>query len=304
MTKLRANPTPFSDDAIRAFLLGRLDAADQKRFEESLVTDDELETRVRLAELRLADDFASERLDRVDRRRFEKNFLLTGKRRRQLMVSTTLRDRFASSPEAESRQWLGLKHFFTFNRAAWRSAFAVAIALLLIGSFYLVTKEPQIVKRILTKRAPAKPAAVSTPIESNHPKDSAPPAHQDTPTPRAEHESTLHNSAYIVSTVSLSPGNPGDIGQAATVSLPGDLNGLMRLQLAAEHISSEEFKAELFTDSNQSLFVVDSLRKTDSGELEFDVVVRVLKAGDYHVQLSRLHDGSKQVVANYYFRVR
>jgi hypothetical protein len=30
----------------------------------------------------------------------------------------------------------------------------------------------------------------------------------------------------------------------------------------------------------------------------------VLKAGDYRVQLSRLHGGSKQVVANYYFRVR
>ena len=295
------NSIPFSDDAIRAFLLGRLDAADQKQFEERLVADDELEARVRLAELRLADDFVSERINRDDRQRFEKSFLLTDDRRRQLIISTALRDRFSSLPEAESRH---PRRFFTLNRPAWRFAFAIAIALLLIGSFYLVTKEPQIVRRILPRRAPARPAAVSTPVESNHPKDAAPPAHQDTATPPPSHESTLHDSAPIVTTVSLSPGNPGDMGQAANVSLPGDLNGLVRIQLAVEHISSEEFKAELFAETNESVFVADALRKTDSGGLDFDVPVRVLKAGDYQVRLSSRGDGSNQIVASYYLRVR
>lgn len=298
------NSIPFSDDVIRAFLLGRLDAADQKQFEEKLVADDDLEARVRLAELALADDFVSERIDRVDRRRFEKTFLLTDERRRHLMVSTALHDRFSPSPEAESQHRFGLHQFFTLNRPAWRFAFTIAIALLLIASVYLVVKEPLIARRILPKRAPAKPAAISTPQEVHHPRDSAPPVHQDTATPPSSHESTLHDSAPIVTAVSLSPGNPGDIGQTATISLPGDLNGVVRIQLAVEHISSEEFKAELFTDSDQSVFVVDSLRKTDSGGLDFDVPVRVLKAGDYRIQLRRVGDGSNQIVASYYFRIR
>lgn len=304
MNSLHHNSIPFSDDVIRAFLLGRLDAADQKHFEEKLVADDDLETRVRLAEFRLADDFVSDRIDRVDRRRFEKTFPLTAERKRQLMVSTALRDRFSASRETESEHRRELQQFFTFNRAAWRFAFAVAMALFLIASFWLVTKEPQIVKRILPRRAPSKPAALSTPVESNHPKDAAPPVHQDTSTPPAEHESALQNPAHIITTVSLYPGNPGDVGHAVTISLPSDLNGLVRLQLAVEHNSSEEFKAELFTDSNQSVFVVDSVKKNDSGGFDFDVPVRVLKMGRYQVQLSRLHDGSKRVVANYYFRVR
>jgi len=303
MNSLHNNSIPFSDDLIRAFLLGRLDAADQKQFEEKLIADDDLGARVRLAEFRLADDFVSERIDRVDRRRFKKTFLLTDERRRQLMVSTALRDRFSASRETESQHRRGLQQFFTFNRAAWRFAFAVAIALFLIASFWLVTKEPQIVRRILPKGLPSKPATLSTPVESNHPKDAAPPVHQDTATPPPAHESSLQNSAQIT-TLSLSPGHPGDIGEAVTISLPSDLNGLVRLQLAVEHNSSEEFKAELLTDSNQSVFVVDSVKKNDSGGFDFDVPVRVLKTGRYQVQLSRLHDGSKQVVANYYFRIR
>jgi hypothetical protein len=306
MNRLHNNPIPFSDDAIRAFLLGRLDAADQTKFEEQLIADDDLETRVRRGEFRLADDFVSERIDPVDNRRFERNFLLTGERRRQLMVSTALRDRLSPSHAAESPRLSARWHqFFTFNRATWRFAFAVAIALFLIASFWLVTKEPQLVRKLLPRRVPSRPAAVSTPQEVHHPRDSAPPVHQDTATPPPAHESTLQNSATIVTTVSLSPGNPGDMGQAATTSLPSDLNGVVRLQLAVERNSSEEFRAELFSDSNQSVFVADSLKKAgDSDRLVFDVPVRVLKAGDYQVQLSRLHDGSKQAVANYYFRVR
>jgi hypothetical protein len=304
MSQLHPNAIPFSDDVIRAFLLGRLDVAEQKQFEEKLIADDDLETRVRMAELLLADDFVFERINRVDSRQFEKNFLLTTARKRQLMVSTALRDRFASARETETRHSWRLHQFFTFNRPAMRFAFAVAIALLLIASFYLVTKEPQIVKRILPKRAPSKPAVVSTPQEVHHPRDLAPPEHRDTPTPPPDHESTLHNSAQIVATVSLSPGNPGDVGEAGTINLPSDPNGVVRLHLAVEQNSSEGFKAELLTDSNQSLFVMESLRKTDSSGIDFDVPVRVLKTGRYQVQLSRLHNGSTQVVANYYFGIR
>ncbi len=47
----------FSDDLIRRFLLGRLAPTQQTSLEESLFMDEELETRVRLAELDLTDDY-------------------------------------------------------------------------------------------------------------------------------------------------------------------------------------------------------------------------------------------------------
>ena len=81
---------PLSDEAIRAFLLGRLDAEAQANFEAELIGSDQLEARVRQAELYLTDDFVGHRLDRFDRQRFMKSFLLTAERRRTWLVSNAL----------------------------------------------------------------------------------------------------------------------------------------------------------------------------------------------------------------------
>src|SRR4029450_865153 len=86
----------LSDEAIRAFLLGRLDAEAQANFEAELIGSDQLDARVRQAELHLADDFVGHRLDRFDRQRFMKSFLLTAERRRTWLVSNALYERFSS----------------------------------------------------------------------------------------------------------------------------------------------------------------------------------------------------------------
>src|SRR6266480_3267422 len=91
------NSIEFTDDAIRRFLFGRLGFAEQTAFEERLFTDDSLEARVRLAEFDLADDYALERLSAADRKAFEKKFLLSAERKRQLTISRALGDRFASA---------------------------------------------------------------------------------------------------------------------------------------------------------------------------------------------------------------
>src|SRR5215510_5874204 len=86
----------FSDEAIRRFLLGSLDSNEQSLFEQSLFTDDELEDRVRLAELELTDDYATARLSDAEQQLFRQRFLLTTDRQRELSVSQALHDNFAT----------------------------------------------------------------------------------------------------------------------------------------------------------------------------------------------------------------
>src|SRR2546426_9238041 len=86
----------FSDDAIRRFLFGGLSAAEELTFEERLFADERLETRVRLAECELADDYAFGRLNSAERELFEQRFLVSAARQQQLNVSKALHDRFAT----------------------------------------------------------------------------------------------------------------------------------------------------------------------------------------------------------------
>src|SRR5438477_13138426 len=84
----------FSDDAIRRFLLGELTVTEQTAFENRLVADDELEARVRLSELGLADDYVQQRLTRPESLRVQECFLVTRNRQDIAAVSQALRDRF------------------------------------------------------------------------------------------------------------------------------------------------------------------------------------------------------------------
>src|SRR6266851_10233554 len=145
-----SNSQEFSDDAIRRFLFGRLSAAEQATFEEYLFTGESLEARVRLAEFDLADDYALERLSAADREAFEEKFLLTAERKRQLNVSTALRDRFASTstvattaPEGAQASISDRWHLpFGLNQRAWRFGFGVALLVVMVGMVWLVVKEP------------------------------------------------------------------------------------------------------------------------------------------------------------------
>src|SRR6266404_9302397 len=144
-----SNSQEFSDDAIRRFLFGRLSAAEQAAFEEYLLTGESLEARVRLAEFDLADDYALERLSAADRQAFEKKFLLSAERTRQLKVSTALRDRFASTTTVAAPAPKGatasiserLRLRFGLNQRAWRLAFGVAISLWWVEWFCCWGKE-------------------------------------------------------------------------------------------------------------------------------------------------------------------
>lgn len=300
----------FTDDAIRRFLLGRLDAAEQSTFEEQLFADDRLEALVRLGEFDLTDDYALARLSSEDREAFEQKFLLSDGRKRRLNVSNTLRDRFSSASNAAIAERDGakasvaerLRLLFGLDRRSWRLAFGVLIAAVLIGTVWLVVKQPRIKENIkaiiFNRRAPA--PLPSVPRLAAHPGNrSSAPVHQTTPSPMPPHEPTASPATIV-----LFPGATRD--DLPVINLPKGEHDIVRLQLALKPNQIGSYRAELLTIDGQSVFSSESLQATDTDarRVEFDVPASLLKVGDYRVSLRRADDASKRIVASYYLRVQ
>ena len=309
MTEDKNNSQEFSDDVIRRFLFGRLDSAEQTSFEERLFADDGLDARVRLAEFDLADEYALERLSAADREAFEEKFLLSAERKRKLTVSTALRDRFASAstvvttaPKASISERLQL--LFGLNQRAWRLAFGVAILVVLVGTVWLLVKEPRIKEGIrvgiFNRRAPA--PAPSEPRPAAHSNNtSSPPEHHLTPLPLPPHEPTASPVILSVELFSYAAR-----AQKPSIDLPKGEHDVVRLQLALKPKRTGSYRADLLTANGQSIFSSQALQSTDTdaGKVDFDVPAVLLKSGDYQVSLRRADDGSKRTVASYYFRVK
>src|SRR5256885_1670847 len=128
----------FSDDAIRRFLLGKLTTTEQGAFENRLVADDELETRVRLSELGLADDYVRQRLTREESLRVQERFLVTKDRQHLAAVSQELHDRFTRASHRRSQG------FFNLDHVAWRYAFAAVILIVVFATVWLSVKESRL----------------------------------------------------------------------------------------------------------------------------------------------------------------
>jgi hypothetical protein len=308
------NSMEFSDDAIRRFLFGGLSAAEQTTLEERLFTDDSLEARVRLAEFDLADDYALQRLSAADREAFEERFLLSAERKRKLKVSSALRDRFASAPTVEQTARHGAKAstserfrlLFGFNQRAWRLAFGAAIIVVLAGMVWLWVKEPRIKEGIkagiFNRRAPV--PAPSAPRMAEHSNNTSPmPEHRITPLAMPPHEPTA--SPAILS-VDLFSGASRERDKIPLIDLPKGEHDIVRLQLALKLKLPGSYRADLLTVEGQSIFSSQSLQSTDTdaAKVDFDVPASLLKTGDYRVSFRRTDDGSKRMMASYYFRVQ
>ena len=307
----KENSPEFSDEAIRRFLFGSLSAAEQLRFEEGLFADDRLETRVRLAECELADDYAFGRLSAAERELFEQSFLVSAARQQQLSVSMALRDRFASpsmvptaSPSAGTTIGERLRRLLGLNQPSWRLAFSVVILILLIGMTWAVLREPHIRERFFTKHRPA-PAATpgADQQEAHHAIKASPtPLQEETPSPPEPERPT---PAPVAANLILVPMNAYERDRIPQVSLPGGARDVLRVQLEFKGNQPATYRAELLTVAGQSVFTEASLKPAvGRTTIDFDVPVRFLKAGDYQVKLSRVTDGIEKGVATYYLRVQ
>ena len=287
-----------SDETIRRFLLGGLSVSDQPLFEQSLFLSEGLDTRVRLAEVELADDYAYGRLTPADRKLFEENFLVTADRERELRVSDVLRQRFSTSPAGTEKKTVARKlaHLLGLDQPAWRNAFSVLILLILFGTIWMVVKEPRLAERITNKIIPRRSTSRSAPREVNHPTNVSSSEHQITPTPLPVHDLAVTSPQSLV----LFPTTP-DLGKIPTATLSKGEQDVLRLRLAVTADRTVPYRAEVLTIAGQSVFSVDWL---PGAPFDLDVPVRLLRSGKYQVRLSDARDGLKKEVANYYFLVQ
>ena len=300
----------FSDETIRRFLLGGLSAPERPLFEQRFIADDGLDARVRLAEFDLADDYAFERLSAADRKLFEQRFLLASNHQHQLKVSEALRARFSlnSAPAISARPERnrvaeGLWYLLGLDRPAWRIAFAVLILVILFGAVWLVIKEPRITQQITNRIIPRRSTPGGAPREASHPVNASKLEHQTTPSPMPEHDQTA--SSPIAASIVLMPGTSSESYKAPPVNLPKGEKDIVRLQLVLKSNQPGLYRAELLTIQGQSVFDVDSLPSADSrAQVDFDIPAHLLNTGEYQIRLSRSDRGSKENVANYYFRVQ
>ena len=294
----------FSDETIRRFLLGRLGASEQPLFEQRLFTDDGLEARVRLAEFDLADDYAFERLSAGDQQSFEQKFLLTPDRQQKLQVSRVLRDRFSAGTAAgRERSTVAerLKYLFRLDRPALKIAFGVLVLLILIGTAFLVIKEPRIAQQITNRMRPRRSPAPGAPREAGHGSNTSAPEHQTTPSPMPVHDQKAASPVSV--SVALTPSVSPQTSQITAINLPKGDQDVVRLQLSIQPDQTGPYRVELLTIEGSSVLSADSLRPIDSN-VDFDLPARLLKPGDYQIRLSRDDGGSKKSVESYYFRVQ
>jgi hypothetical protein len=189
----------FSDEAIRRFLLGGLNEAEQPFFEQQLFSGPRLDARVRLAELELVDDFAYGRISADERDLFAKKFLVSADRRSQVAVSMALRDRLTSIRSPRPTFIAGARSLLRLNRPAWRYAFAVLVFVLLIGSAWVIVKKEGRLKEVIT-RPWVRPRATTpaVPVETNHPTNNSLPEHQTSPSPMPIHDQTSAPSVSAI----------------------------------------------------------------------------------------------------------
>ncbi len=306
------NSPEFTDDAIRRFLFGRLSAAEHATLEERLFTDDSLEARVRLAEFDLADDYALERLSAADREAFEEKFLRSAERKRQLNISTALRDHFASAPTVAATASKGTKAsiserlqlLFGLNQRVWRLAFGAAALAVLVATAWLVLKESHLRRAVSPPPIVRSSPSPSSKRETEHPHGpSSPPEHHTTPSPMPPHEPT---GSPVILSVDLFSDASRDRDKIPLIDLPKGEHDLVRLQLALKLNQTGSYQADLLTVDGQSIFSSQAFQsaETNTSKVDFDVPAALLTRGDYQVSLRRAADGSKKTVASYYFRVK
>jgi len=302
MVENRKNSVEFSDETIRRFLLGRLNASEQPVFEQQLFSDSRLEARVRLAELDLADDYAYGRITADERILFAEKFLVSADRRRVVEVSIALRDRFRSVGNTKPTFIAGVRSLLLLNRPAWRYTFALLIFLLLVGSAWVVVKKEGRIKEEIAKRlGRRRPATATVPVETNHPTNNSLPEHQTSPSPMPVHDQTSAPSASAI--IALTSADSPNAGNIPSVKIAQ--HDTVRLQLVLQPYQPGTYRAELLTIDGQSVFSAEAIKAPEGGttQIDFDVPARLLKTGGYQVRVSRDHAGVKQNAGRYYFRV-
>jgi hypothetical protein len=134
------------EKGLRGYLLGELPLEEQRLLEERLFADDNSFQQLLFIEEELIDDYLSGELSAHERARFENHFLAAPERQRDLSFAKALR-KYAATAAAASKQspdsssWVSrLRAFLAARKPALAFSFALILALLVVGGFWLVRR--------------------------------------------------------------------------------------------------------------------------------------------------------------------
>jgi len=294
--KTANNGNAYSDETIRRFLLGTLSATEQAGFEQSLLTDDELSERVRLAELELSDEYAAGRLSASERDLFADRFLLTTDRQRQLKVSEALQQTlsFPSPVQVHESILTRVVSVFDLRRHAWKYAFAALILMLLLGAALLVTKQRLQITQRQASPTPVtpKPTASAVPQSAHHAPNSGAPTHTEQPPALPLHEG-------LTPSVGLNSNTP--LEASPLIRTSGDI---VTIELRLDAPLADFYDVKVMTTAGESVFITNGIKRTEAETLEVSVPASAIESGDFRIVLVRADGDSQPNAGTYFFRVK
>lgn len=300
----RGESNSVSEERIRRCLLGAAAPAEQSRFEELLLIDDEFEKRVRQAEFELADDFSFERLNASERELFRNNFLVTSGRVRKVEVSQALRASLShpivegkplDDKQGNTQRRLLKPGLLRYDHPAVSLGLTLMALVLIGGLLWLVMKNPRIRQPEIVKRQPTP----SSTREFAHPVSSQPASPS-----RAGSGSTTPTTP--VATLVLRVGGQSDEQQIHFSTTPEE-SDIVRLELVLGSQQSATYKCELLTSAGEQISVTSELKlvvENEHTKVVWDVPAQQLKPGSYQVKLSWLSDPQNAESLLYSFSAR
>jgi len=305
---IKSESFDFSDETLRAYLLGRLGEAERSQLDQRLLTDDSLAERVRLAESQMVDEYAAGELGGAERELLKRKFLTTEARRQNVRLSAALQSYSQSefetgrTTEKSEPAWLeSIAGFFSSKpSAAWAAAGSFALLILVLGGAWLLTMRRPSGEPLITRQTPTpaiSPEAAASPAIAQVPPPSSPAKPDAKPTPEPA-------PPIAVASAVLLPGALRGEGEMARVAVPRGEGAIVRLSLVLETPGAGVYQAELATADGKTVAVRNRLptHKNGNTKVTFEVPARLVQTGDYQVKLSRKADGQSESVGRYYFR--
>ncbi len=298
----------FSDERLRAYLLGELREDERLRLDQRLLTDDDVAERIRLAEAQLIDEYVAGELDARTAGVFHTRFMKTDARREQVRLTAALRDYSAQSETAlplprpvARRSWReGFSEFFALKPGpAWAAAGSFAVlVLVLVAAWYLSRQSRQSEPPVAHQPAvnAASPAATQAPAVAHVPPTASPTPPQLKPTPS---EPPVAVASFV-----LLPGALRGPGEMMRVAVPRGERAILRFSLVLENPAPGTYQVELANADGQTVIVRNHLKPRANGQTKIvvDVPARLIQTGDYQIKLARQTDGLLESVGRYYFR--
>lgn len=266
-------------ETTKQYLLGCAPATELVQIEERLLNDDKFYEELLIAEDELIDQYLLGGLSESEQNSFISHFLVTPERREKLRFSGALRKYLTIAEPATYDDNVTADSPALVNKVAPRTAWRWSFGLLPIRSPALRFSLAAVVLLVLF--------GGSWVMVRNW-----------------RSEQIVHQ--HSVYSVLLTPGIVREGGDTKRISIPADKD-IVRLQLKLAATEDKNYRAELKTSENNTIFTSDKLRpqvENSHRVLNMDVPAEILQPGDYQVQLSEVADsGSIEPVWRYVFRV-